>query len=191
MKIKKRHVVLATLVLALSSAVFVNWQLSDGEQIEFSSTSRELGAVTYVNADGGSSADEVAVNAEPDDNGGGLTTQQIEFFATSRTERQKTQDEVKTMAMQVVEAIDSSDEAKEEAVEQLNKLEDILLSQNRVETTLKAKGFSECLCCLSETSCTVIVPNSEIEDNSVLIIKACVDEVADLPFDNISIVGAQ
>ena len=32
-------------------------------------------------------------------------------------------------------------------------IEEILLSQNRIEMTLKAKGFSDCICCLSEKHC--------------------------------------
>ena len=190
MKIKKRHIVLATLVLALSAAVFVNWQLSDAQGIGSVPTGKELGAVSYVNTDVNASSDEVQVNAEIQESEDELSEDQIEYFATSKTERQKTQDEVKTMAMKVLEDSESSDEAREEAVEQMNKLEEIFLSQSRVESTLKAKGFSECLCFLSENSCTVIVPENELEDNSALIIKACVDEVADLPFENISIVGA-
>lgn len=189
MKIKKRHVVLASLVLALSSAVFINWQLSDAQGIGNKPAGRELGAVSYVNSNIDSSSDEVQVNAEIQDNSK-LTKEQLEYFATSKTERQKTQDEVKTMAIKVLELSDSSDEAKEDAVEQLNSLEEVFLSQSRVESTLKAKGFTECLCLLSENSCTVIVPENELKDNSALIIKACVDEVADLPFENINIVGA-
>ena len=191
MKIKKRHVVLATLVLALSAAVFLNWQLSGGDGVYNTPTNRELGAVTYVNNNMDSSTDEMQVNADLSLDESNLSKSQIEYFAQCRTERQKTQDEVKTMAMQILELSDSSDEAKEDAVEQLNKLEEMFLSQNRIESTLKAKGFTECLCTLSQNSCTVIVPENELEDNSALIIKACVDEVADLPFENISIVGAE
>ena len=76
----------------------------------------------------------------------------------------------------------------EESAEQLSKLEDNMLSQNRIEATLKAKGFSDCLCWLDSSSCTVIVPKEDMKDNSTLIIMDCVSEVADLPFENISIV---
>lgn len=190
MKIKKRHIVLATLVVALSTAVFINWQMSDNQGISVTPTNRELGAVTYVNNEFDSSLDEEEVNAEIYDSTN-LSKSQIEYFASCRNDREKTQDEVKTMAMEVLELVDSSEEAKEEAVEQLNRLEDTFISQNRVETTLRAKGFSDCLCVLSKTSCTVIVPKDEMEENSAVIIKACVDDVADLPFEKINIVGAE
>lgn len=188
MKIKKRHIVLALLVVALSAAVYLNWQLSAPESMSVSGT-RELGGATYVNTElENTSADELAVNAEADADSGNLSVEQAEYFATSRTERQKVQDEAVTLARQVLELSESSDEAKEEAAEQLSELENVLLSQNRVEVTLKAKGFSECLCCLSDTSCTVIIPKNEMTEKSPLIIMDCISEVADLPFENISII---
>ncbi|MBQ2944702.1 MAG: SpoIIIAH-like family protein [Ruminococcus sp.] len=186
MKIKKRHVLLASLVFALSAAVYLNWQLSDSKGLSVADTAKELGAASYVNSSI-TTTDESSVNADVK-NESGLSKEQLEYFATSRTERQKAQDEVIQLARQILELSDSSDEAKEEAAEQLSHIEEIILGQNRIETTLKAKGFSDCICCLSETSCTVIIPANEMVDNSLLIIKDCVDETADLPFENISIV---
>ena len=186
MKIKKRHIFLASLVFALSAAVFLNWQLSDGQGIAVSKPVKELGSATYVNSSL-SSQDEMSVNSSEIDDSS-LSEEQIEYFATSRRERKKTQDEVIELARQILELSDSSEDAREEAVEQLSGIEEILLSQNRIEMTLKAKGFSDCICCLSETSCTIIIPQGEMSDNSSLIIKDCVDEVTDLPFENISIV---
>ena len=135
MKLKKHHVVLATLVVALSAAVYLNWQLSGGNTSNTVDTSKELG-----------------------------------------------------LAKEVLEYTENPDEAYEDATEQLSKLEDMILSQNRVEATLKAKGFSDCMCYLSETSCTVIVPKNEMNDSSALIIKDCIKENSGLPFENISIV---
>lgn len=188
MKIKKRHILLASLVFALSAAVYLNWQLSDSKGLAVADTAKELGAATYVNSNV-STNDENAVDTMKTTQSK-LSKEQAEYFATSRSERQKTQDEVIQLARQVLELADSSDEAKEEAAEQLSRIEETLLSQNRIETTLKAKGFTDCICCLSDTSCTIIIPKDEMGENSVLIIKDCVDEVADLPFENISIVEA-
>ena len=57
MKIKKQHVLAAALVLALGAAVYLNWQFSGTPLI--SSTSKELGAATYVSNDASATADEV------------------------------------------------------------------------------------------------------------------------------------
>ena len=188
MKIKTRHIVLATMVVALGTAVFLNWQLSGGSQLSNADTKRELGVATYVNRNVSSTDDEVAVNATLKEYGAEVSDEQSEYFVTTRVERQKTQDEVIGLARQVLELAESSEEAMEEAAEQLSQLEEDLLSQDRIEATLKAKGFSDCLCWLDSSSCTVIVPKDDMKDNSALIIMDCVSEVSDLPFENISIV---
>lgn len=183
MKLKKHHVVLATLVVALSAAVYLNWQLSGGNTPKGVDTSKELGVATYVNSNI-SSEDEAARNSKNEN----LTKEQSEYFAEARAEREVAQEEAVSLAKEVLEQTENSDEAYEDATEQLSKLEDMILSQNRVEATLKAKGFSDCMCYLSETSCTVIVPKNEMSDSSTLIIKDCIKENSGLPFENISIV---
>lgn len=189
MKIKKRHIVLSTLVLSLSAAVLLNWQLSAKTSVQEENDSRELGVATYVNSKLTSTSDEVAVSSVNIKNDPDLTTEQLEFFASSREERQRTQDEAVTLAQKVLELSESSEEAMEDAVSQLSKIEDNILAQSRIETTLKSKGFSDCVCCLDENSCTVIVPGNEVESNSALIIMDCVKEVTGLPFENINVVG--
>ncbi len=184
MKFKKHHIVLAALVAALSAAVFINWQLTDKTDISVSKTSKELGAATYVNSNI-STEDEVSSDSL---SGSNLTAEQIEYFAASRSKRQEAYDEALSLATEVLKLTETSEEAKEDAAEQLARLEDSLLSQQRVETILKAKGFSDCVCCVSETSCTVIIPTDEMTDSSPLIIRDCVVENTGLPFENISIV---
>lgn len=188
MKIKKRHIVLASMVLALSAAVFLNWQLSGPVDSDAVSTGKELGVATYVNRDTSATSDEIAVSAVPEKYEAEISDEQAEYFASSAVERQKTQDEIISLAKQVLELSDSSEEAMEESAEQLSEIENNILSQNRIEATLKAKGFSECLCWLDSYSCTVIVPADDMKDNSALVIMDCVQKVTDLPFENISIV---
>ena len=187
MKIKKRHIVLSSLIAALSIAVLINWQLS-GTSVGQNKNTSELGVATYVNSSVGTSSDEVSVNSVSIKSAK-LTDAQIECFVTARADRQRSLDDAVALAQQVLELSESSDEAMEEAAEQLSKIEDNILSQSRIETTLKAKGFSDCICCLDPSSCTVIVPENEIIDNAVLIITDCVSDVSGLPFENINIVG--
>ena len=47
-KIEKRHLVLGTLVIALSAAVYLNWQFGVSDNV--SKTSKELGVAKFVNA---------------------------------------------------------------------------------------------------------------------------------------------
>lgn len=47
MKSKKKYIVFASLVLALSAAVYINWQLSGAKTPQ---SAKELGAASYVSA---------------------------------------------------------------------------------------------------------------------------------------------
>ena len=179
MKIQKRHIVLASLMLALSAAVFINWQFSDSS-IHAKDVSKELGAATYVNSDT-SSADEVAQVSKQ-------TSKQDQYFAKATTERDKACDEAIEIAKETLKLSDSSDEAKTKAVEQLSKLEDTIITQTNIENILKSKGFTQCICILSDDYCSVAVIKKELSDNSPLIIKDAVLSQCDIDFNNITIV---
>lgn len=180
MKIQKRHIVLAALVLALGAAVFINWQFSDSGSSLIHKASKELGAATYVNADT-SSDDEVA-------NVSKQTTKADEYFAKAATERQQAYDSAVETAKETLKLADSSDEAKTQAVEQLNKLEDNLVIQSNIESLLKGKGLSNCLCLIGEDSCTVCVLKEELVDDTPLIIKDAVLSQMDIDFNSITII---
>ena len=136
MKSKKKYIVFASLVLALSAAVYINWQLSGAKTPQ---SAKELGAASYVSATASASDDEV----------------------------QQT--------------------AAEKNVEELLKTFTI---QDSIESIVKAKGFSECLCYISDQGVSVIVPKSQLDDTSVLIIDDAVVTHYEVDYDDISVIGA-
>ncbi len=180
MKFQKRHIVLAALVLALGTAVFINWRFSDGDNL-IKDVSKELGAATYVNADAGATDDEVA-------NVSKQTTAADEYFAKAELERETARDSAVELAQETLKLADSSDDARSLAVEQLNKLEDNIVKESNIESILKSKGFSRCLCMISDDTCTVSVPKSEIKNNAPLIIKDAVLSQLTIDFNNITII---
>lgn len=179
MKIQKRHIVLAALMLALGAAVYINWQFSDDTLV--SDVSKELGAATYVSADVEATDDEVSDVAKQ-------TTSADEYFAKATLERQQARDTAIDTAQETLEKADSSDDAKTAAVEQLNKLENNVVIESNIESVLKAKGFTQCMCLMSDNSCTVAVLKSELQDNSALIIKDAVLSQCDIDFNAITII---
>ena len=180
MKLQKRHIVLCALILALAAAVFINWQYNPESSDLISSVSKELGAATYVNADSASNDEVVGVSKQ--------TTKADEFFAKAEVERQQTYDDAVDLAQQTLKLSDASDEAKAVAVEQLNKLEDNMITQINIEGILKGKGFSKCLCYISDSNCTVTVLKKDMKENSPLIIKDAVLSQLDIDFNSITIV---
>lgn len=182
MKIHKKHVVIAALVLALSTAVYINWQFAGTND---SPVSKELGAASYVNATvtNTSSADEAVQTAA-------LSKEQEDYFALERTKRQQTQDKVIDEANEIFGLENASDEEKSEAEENIEKIIEYYTTQDSLESIIKAKGFSECLCCISDLGVTVIVPEDELNDTTALAIYDAVTLHYDVEYDAISIVGA-
>lgn len=178
MKIKKQHVMVGALVLALSAAVYLNWQFSGTPLI--SSTSKELGAATYVNNDASATADEAQTTM------GELTPEAK--LAQARNDRTQAQDKALQAAENVLSLSDSSDDAKEEAVEAANAIEQRILTQSNIEGILTAKGFTSTVCYLSDSGCTVTVLKSELKDDSPIIIKETVISQTEVEFSNIVIV---
>lgn len=181
MKFHKRHVVLAALVLALSAAVFVNWRFSDSDQSLISDVSKELGAATYVSTEVEASDDQVSSVVKQ-------TSEADEYFAKATLERQQALDSAVETAQETLKLSDSSDEAKTMAVEQLNKLENNIIIESNIESVLKAKGFSKCLCMITDDACSVAVLKSQLKDNAPLIIKDAVLTQHDIDFNSITII---
>lgn len=180
MKIQRKHVVLASLVLALGAAVYINWQMSASPD---NMKSKELGKATYVNSNISATVDEANNSLVTS-----LTKEQQNYFSNARLNRDKTADEVKNIALEALSLAESDEDTKELALAQLAELEETLMNQVTVENTLIAKGFSDCVCSVSDNSVTVIVPEGEMTDNSSLIIKDAVSDVCDIPFDSISVI---
>lgn len=180
MKFQKKHIVISALVLALGTAVYVNWQFANTNT---DTTSKELGAASYVNATVASTEDEAMQTSA-------LSKEQKNYFATERTKRQETQDKVIDDAQEMFDLENASEDDMSEAQESVENILKIFTIQDSIESIIKAKGFSECLCYISDSGVTVIVPDSELNDTSALVIDDAVTSHYEVPFEDISIVGA-
>lgn len=186
MKIQKRHIMLGTLVVALGAAVYLNWQFA-GADVSKQSSAKELGAAQYVNAttsaskSGTSTYDEAAQTSN-------MTSEQQQYFAKAKNERDQTQDKILDTANEILNRDNDDDDENAEAIENIKQLLRNFTYQDSIESVLKAKGFSQCLCYISEEGCSVVVLKDEMNETSALMIKAAVTSQIDISFDNITIV---
>lgn len=178
MKIKKQHILVSALILALGAAVYLNWHFSGTPLL--SQTSKELGAATYVSKNARATADEVQTAAQTDTPEAAL--------AKARTERTQAQDKALSEAKNVLELSDTSEESKAEAVRAATAIEERILAQSNVEGILTAKGFSSVLCYATDSGCTVSVLKQDMKDDSAMIIKDAVLSQMKVEFNNIVIV---
>ena len=179
MKSKKKYVIGAALVLALGAAVYVNWQFGSSAGI----SAKELGAASYVSATlPRSSADEAKQTSA-------LSREQQSYFASERSKRKETQDKLLDDAKKVFEQDGATVEDKSEAQKSVERLFKTFTVQDSIESIIKAKGFADCLCTITDSGVTVIVPEAQLNDAAALVIDDAVTSHYDVSYDKIAIVG--
>lgn len=209
MKIQKRHILMASLVLALGAAVYLNWQFTGNSDMLSVDASKKLGEAQYVNGDitdetqeagifdsiFGGDDDKSTESTEETTEGENttavkaeLTEEQISYFSTVRTDREQTQSKVLEDAKEVLSLSENSEEAKEEAAESVSQLEKLILAQSNIENLLKAKGFTDVVCFISDEGCNVVVASQNMDDSGSLLVKDAVMSQLDMGSEQIKII---
>lgn len=133
MVIGKKHIVLASLVVALAVAIFLNYRFSDSSiatstDIDSSSSSSSSAAVTDTN-----------------------------FFATARLTRSQNRDTAEEVLKNVTSNSSATAEERKTANETINQIAKDINTEGQIETLIKAKGFPECVCLINDKTASVVV----------------------------------
>lgn len=188
MKIHKRQLILASLVVALGAAVYLNWQFSDNHGLDNTSiieSTRELGEARYVNTS----------NISENPNTLGLpestSAQTKKFFAEASSNRQKNRD----LALEKLKSLASSqninDEIKNEIAKQSEAISKNIQQESNIENLIKAKGFGECLVFIQNDECSVIVSPGNLNENTAIVIKDIISGQSGIKNDKIKITEAK
>ena len=184
-KLGRKQLVLASLVLALGAAVYLNWQFAGTNKLPVgdssSGVSSQLGAAQLVN--------NAYVETVTDDlTGSEQANTKADSFAQARMDRQASRDEALELLDKVLEDVSADSDAKKAAVEEASAMAQSILKETNVEGVLKAKGFEECVAYIASEKCSVLV-SGELKDTDMLIIQEAVMEQTGLPADKITIIG--
>lgn len=149
MKIGKRHVVLAGLVLALGSAVYLNWHFAPTEsfltETRTAVTRTDLGRAEYVSA-------EINANA---------AARNSSVLAESRLNRQTARDKVLDELEKQLKDTTADSAARAQALEARTQHIRNIQTENTAETLIRAKGFSDCMVMINGEKVSVLVPESD------------------------------
>lgn len=189
-KFGKKQLVLASLVLALGAAVYLNWQFAGVKKLPVGSpaikeenTVSQLGAAQLVN--------NAYVETVTDDlKGSTEAAANSQSLSEARLNRQNSRDEAMELLDDVFESVDADAEAKKEAVDQASAIAQNILKETNVENLLSAKGYQESVAYLSGEDCSVVV-SGEVQDTDTLIIQEIVMEQTGLTADKIKIIKAK
>jgi len=176
MIVKKKHLLTATLALALGAAVFVNWYYSkpttkptaDTVQTTGAQETENLGDAQYVNATTGKASEET--------------------MAGFKVKRDKAHDEATETLNSVIKDSKSTSEAVREATAALKELSADIKTEADLENLISAKISKDCIVIIDSDVCQVIVPKGTVSDNISLQIKELVVNQTKISSKNITII---
>ena len=194
--IEKRHIVLAALVLALGTAVYINWRFSGPKVVQSGSPASQttIGDTQYVNGSATTTSVLPAESgAESGDDASQAPAQSItksaeSYFTEATLSRQKARDEATELLQQAIKSADSDEKTKKAAVDQLAVIAKNIEQESKIESMLKAKGFSGCMAFLENGKANILVASDGLLASQTITIKDIVKNTASIPFEDIIIV---
>ena len=176
----KRQMVLATLIVALSIAIYLNWQFSKSENAfditAALSSSKNLGDAQFVDNPSNSSLN--------------LTSSMLstEYFDNARLSRQISRDHALEVLRSVATDQTSDSTAKTEAITAVAVIAQNITLEDQIETLIKAKGIEDCVVTIEANKITVAVKSDGLVKSEVMQIRDAIFGNSTFTAENIKIV---
>ncbi len=184
-KVWKKNAVLATVILFVCVAVYLNWHYGQetAEDVSGSGvtdvapddTERVAAVPQKLTPDGTVTATETpSVSPEGEEqNSQTAAEDESGYFATARLNREQARDESVELLQQTAASEDASQEVRDAAYTEMSKIADNTITESQIEGLVMAKGFQDCVAYISESGVSVIVSSTEtgLDSNQVTQIK--------------------
>ncbi len=168
--IGKKQIVIASLTVLLGAAVAVNFAVSSAKKsdkgISAVNGTANYGDAAYVSNIAGSDA----------------------YFAQARLDKQQSRDEAAEVLAAMYGGGDMTSDELSVVTENAKNLSSVIESESKIETLLKAQGFSDALCYLSDNGANVIVKTDGLDAAGAAKIKSTLLSEVDIASDSITIV---
>ncbi|MEG2037938.1 MAG: SpoIIIAH-like family protein [Ruthenibacterium sp.] len=163
-KIWKRNAVVATVLLFVCAAVYLNWRYA-GNVAE--TGTKILGKSTLVSSDAGDSASEDAASEDA----AADAAAEDDYFATARLTRQQARDSALALLHDASDEENTDDSIKNQASEGIQALAGYTLQEAQIENLVTAKGYADCIAFMGEDSISIVVPGDALASTDVAKIK--------------------
>ena len=201
MKLWKRNAVVAAIVLFVCAAVYLNW--SYGQEVDAgadASGGKLLGEATLVTGSGndplltGGQPDHTDGAQEPDgQQGTGDAAAQTGYFPSARLNRQQARDSALSLLQDAAGDEGADQTVKNEANAAIQTMAANTLAEAQIENLVTAKGYTDCVCFISDSSASVVVSAVEggLTDTDTARIMEIVKEETGLSAAQIKIIEAE
>ena len=197
MMIGKRQIVLATLVVALGAAVFVNWYYTkpDAEKANTGVTVSEqatqaagnLGDALLVNSSTASSKDGTQESKAEQ----AQAKVEDEYFAQARLNRSTAHDKAAEELKKTIEDSKAFSEAVKTATQELGELSKAIKLEADTENLINAKIGSPCVVVIGNKTAQVVVGKGVLKDDVLVQIKEIVLKQTGFSVENVTIMEAK
>ncbi len=155
MIIGKRQIIIASLVLILGVAVYLNWQFASSDQAL--TVADVLGTGTQT-TEGPTSSSTTYGQAEQVD-----TQPTDDYFTRARLDKQNAEAETSDSLNTLLAQTDLSDEERAAATEQAMDLTQMSEQESAIESQVMAKGFSDCIAYVEAGRVNVTVKSGDLD----------------------------
>ncbi len=184
--IRRRQLVMATLVVALGSAVFVNWYFTNsndsvaGESAPTSEYVQNLGEAKYVSSD-------KAEGESKENQATATASKSTDYFATVKLKRKKAHDEALEKMKELLKAAPESSESAKEVSTAIDDLSETIKLEADIEALISAKLKCECVVMINGENAEVVVTKGNLNDSSILQIMDAILNNTDVKSEKIKI----
>ena len=189
----KKHLVAAGLALVLAVGLYANFAI--GSNVSSKSASGDNYGDTRLVSNENDNTGKVSDKKDSDIVSASANTEKVadsseEYFAKARIDKQASREEAKETLKSIYGGGMTKDELAVVA-QDAQQLTDLMEAENKIETTLKAQGFEDVLCYLSDNSANIIVKSQGLDTAQAAQIKSALLSEVEVAGENITIVEVQ
>lgn len=185
MKIWKKNLVAAAVLVTVCAGIYVNWLYMEDKTaaslVDTLDADKVMAEDTLI-----LSEDMAAISA-----GEAVQTTATDYFAAVRLSRQQARDSAVNLLQEAVAYSESSKEA--ESAMELEEIVQTALSEAQIESLIIAKGYADCVAYMSGEGISVAVaaPEGGLQQQDVAVIADIVMAQSDYSLDDIRVVEVQ
>lgn len=175
--IGKKQIAIASLTVLLGAAVAVNFAIGSEKKKSAAKPDTQVSATTSTDTNYG---DTSFVSDKLSDGDA--------YFAKARLDKQQSRDEAAQVLAGMYQGGDMTKDELTVVESNAKSLSDRMNSEAKIETMLKAQGFTDALCYLSDSGANIIVKTNGLDAAGAAKIKNALLSEVEVANDNITIV---
>ena len=190
----KKHLVAAGLALVLAVGLYANFAI--GSNVSSKSASGDNYGDTRLVSNENDNTSKASDKKDSDIVSASANTEKVadsseEYFAKARIDKQASREEAKETLKSIYGGGDMTKDELAVVAQDAQQLTDLMEAENKIETTLKAQGFEDVLCYLSDNSANIIVKSQGLDTAQAAQIKSALLAEVEVAGENITIVEVQ